>query len=215
MRVATARATSNPGPDAGAVTGIINVAVGMLNATGIVVQLIIEAIGGLASLFGSNPGFPPFTPSTIPLLDPSAFEEACVVLPRECAGVDTPGRLFQLALTPVASDSGICGFFRYIVRHPARIAPASATDPFSVVSGTMGISNAVSGGRKFVSDVSAVSTWNWTSRVLWPKLYMSRVVRLRLPVGVHCPGIWDLDSRVYSAAHCAWVSVERAHRKSC
>ena len=108
-----------PVPDAAAVTGIINVAVGALNATGIVVQLIIEAIGGIASLFGSDPGFPPFTPSTIPLLDPSAFEEACVVLPRQCANVDTPGRLFQLALTPVASDSGICGFFRYIVRFPA------------------------------------------------------------------------------------------------
>jgi len=97
-----------------AITAAINLAVDYLNVIGLSVQVVIDAVVELVSLFGRSSAIKPFTPQTIPFLNSTTFARACVDLPRQCASVDTPKRLFQLAITPVAS-SATCGFFRYIV----------------------------------------------------------------------------------------------------
>ena len=61
--------------------------------------------------------FPQFTPVKFNPINSTSFEKACVELPRACADIDTPGELFELVLTPVASNA-TCGFFRYIYPVP-------------------------------------------------------------------------------------------------
>ena len=94
-------------------TGVINGLVDVVIVLGDIVGLIISFIGGIASLFSGNPAFPPFHPLNATYVNTTDFEKACVELPRACAGIDTPGRMFELALTPVASNA-TCGFFRYV-----------------------------------------------------------------------------------------------------
>lgn len=94
-------------------TGVINGLVDVVIVLGDIVGLIISFIGGIASLFSGNPAFPPFHPLNATYVNTTEFEKACVELPRACAGIDTPGRMFELALTPVASNA-TCGFFRYV-----------------------------------------------------------------------------------------------------
>lgn len=91
------------------ITGVINLAVDLINGMVVIVELFVELFGGL-----TQKSFPPFKPEVLPYLNSTAFETACVELPRACANVDTPSAVFRLTVTPVASASGICGFLRYI-----------------------------------------------------------------------------------------------------
>jgi hypothetical protein len=95
------------------INGLIGVVVVLEDAVG----LIISFIGGIASLFSGHPAFPQFTPVKFDFINSTSFEKACVELPRACADIDTPGELFELVLTPVASNA-TCGFFRYIYPVP-------------------------------------------------------------------------------------------------
>lgn len=96
------------------ITDSINLLIGTVNVIGDIIGLLISFVGGIASLFsGGPPGFPQFVPTTIPLVNSTSFEQACIELPRVCAGVDTPGKLFELAILPTMSNQ-TCGFFRYL-----------------------------------------------------------------------------------------------------
>ena len=98
-------------------TAIINGLIGVVVVLEDAVGLIISFIGGVASLFSGHPAFPQFTPQKFGFINSTSFEKACVDLPRACAEIDTPGELFELVLTPVASNA-TCGFFRYIYPVP-------------------------------------------------------------------------------------------------
>ena len=78
-----------------------------------VLELVVDFIGGLATLIAGHPAFPKFQRVNLPQLNKTGLEIACTELPRACAGVDTPGKLWELAVTPIASNA-TCGFFRYI-----------------------------------------------------------------------------------------------------
>ena len=95
------------------ITVNLDILIGTVNVIADIVKLLISLVGGIASLFTRQPSFPPFVPSEIPFVNATAFEQACKELPRVCAEVDTPGKLFELALLPVASNA-TCGFFRYL-----------------------------------------------------------------------------------------------------
>ena len=100
-----------------AITRFLDVFIGVVVLLEDAVGLIISFIGGIASLFSGHPAFPQFTPVKFNPINSTSFEKACVELPRACADIDTPGELFELVLTPVASNA-TCGFFRYIYPVP-------------------------------------------------------------------------------------------------
>lgn len=99
--------------EAVAIATVVNAAVDMLNVVAVSLESVIDAVAGLVSLFDKSSGIKPFQVRTIPFMNSTSFAQACVDLPRECASVDSAARLFQVALTPIASEA-TCGFFRYI-----------------------------------------------------------------------------------------------------
>ncbi len=78
-----------------------------------IIEIIMDALGGIASLLTNTRSFPKFTPVNLPRLNKTGLEIACTELPRACAGVDTPAKLWELAVMPYSSNAS-CGFFRYV-----------------------------------------------------------------------------------------------------